>query len=301
MNISSQGGDWLKFSKKPTSCALASPSRKDAFQFRLPQTKFPRNANGEVVVSSITRASTDPFGLKNIPPLSLLEKWKNELSFFAKEAKGYYYLELGSQCFTMSNIQDMIKMHHARDLQKAVQVELNWFADPYLKPSNVHMYPAEDSIKTFQELLYTRPFDDLLPGYGITPNELAKLCGARWISSDHLLWMAETLNKEQSHTFCSVINPIIDVESLAARKLQPLQPNSLLFFVNVSSVAGRRVLATDVQRGCHWTLCQVNNVNKTIIYADTLGWQIPEGLMDKVNRFVTGVYSDDTGQLATNK
>ena len=105
--------------------------------------------------------------------------------------------------------------------------------------------------------------------------------------------MAETLNKEQSHTFCSVINPITDVESLAARKLQPLQPNSLLFFVNVSSVAGRRVLATDVQRGCHWTLCQVNNVNKTIVYADTLGWKIPEGLLDKVNRFVTGVYSDD--------
>ena len=130
MEISSQGGDWLQ--KKPTSCALASPSRKDAFQFRLPQNNFPRNANGEVVVSSTTRASTDPFDLKNIPPLSLLEKWKNELSFFAKEAKGYYYLELGPQCFTMSNIQDVIKTRHAGDLQKAVQVELNWFADPYL-------------------------------------------------------------------------------------------------------------------------------------------------------------------------
>ena len=116
MEISSQDGDWLQFSKKPTSCALASPSRKDAFQFRLPQNNFPRNASGEVVVSSTTRASTDPFDLKNIPPLSLLEKWKNELSFFAKEAKGYYDLELGSQCFTMSNIQDVIKTRHARDL-----------------------------------------------------------------------------------------------------------------------------------------------------------------------------------------
>ena len=215
MDIFSQDGDWLKSSKKPTSCALTSHSRKDAFLFKLPQTKFPRNASGEVVVSATTKTPTDPFALKYIPPLSLLEKWKNELSFFAKEAKGFYYLELGSQSFTMSGLQDMIKMHCARDVQRSVQVELNWFSEPYLKPSNV-MYPADDSIKAFQELLYMAPFDDLLPGFGMSPNEMAELCGNRWVSSDHLLWMAETLNKENPHTFCSVINPILDVEGLAA-------------------------------------------------------------------------------------
>ena len=40
----------------------------------------------------------------------------------------------------MSNLQDMIKMHYARDTQKAVEAELNRrivLAESYLKPANV--------------------------------------------------------------------------------------------------------------------------------------------------------------------
>ena len=71
----------------------------------------------------------------------------------------------------MSGLQDTIKMHRARDVQRSVQVELNWFSEPYLKPSNV-MYPADDSIKTVQVLLYMTSFDDLLPRFGMSTNEM---------------------------------------------------------------------------------------------------------------------------------
>ena len=135
-----QGGGWLKCSKQATSPALTSYSRRDAFEFKLPQTKCPRSSDDEVVVSDKPKSTTDPLGFKSIPLLSLLEKWKSELSFFQKEAKGYYYLQHGAFCFNMSNLQDMIKMHYARDTQKAVEAELNRrivLAESYLKPANV--------------------------------------------------------------------------------------------------------------------------------------------------------------------
>ena len=82
------------------------------------------------------------------------------------------------------------------------------------------MYPPESSIKKFQEILYLNPFDDIIPNYDMTPNEVASLCVTRWVLSDLLMWMAKTLNKEQSDFYCCVINSVNDVERLATRKLQ---------------------------------------------------------------------------------
>ena len=105
-------------------------------------------------VSDSPRITTNPFSLKTIPPFSLLTTWDKQLSFWQKEEKGYYYLQHGSQCFSISDIKDMLKVHYARDLQRAVQAELNWFSEPYIKPLTVQMYPPESSIKKFQEILY---------------------------------------------------------------------------------------------------------------------------------------------------
>ena len=37
-----------------------------------------------------------------------------------------------------------------------------------------------------------------------------------------------------------------------------------------------------------------NHDNKAIVYANTLGRQVPEGLLDKLNRFMNAVYKEDT-------
>ena len=141
------------------------------------------------------------------------------------------------------------------------------------------MYPPESSIKKFQEILYLNPFDDIIPNYDMTPNEVASLCVTRWVLSDLLMWMAKTLNKEQSDFYCCVINSVNDVERLATRKLQSKHLKGFFFFVNVSKSGGKTVLGTDVIRGAHWTICHVSEENKMIVYGDTLGWHLPEGLI----------------------
>lgn len=270
-------------------------TRRDAFEFKLPSTKCPRNGIGDVVVSDTPKITKDPFQLQYIPPSSLLETGINQLKFFQKERKGYYYVECASHRFSLSDLQDMQNMHRIRDLQRAVQEELAWFSGPYLKPKNVQKYPPDSTIKAFQELLYLKPFDDILPLYDMTPNEMAYVCRSSWLCSGHLCWAASTFNKDQSDSFCCFINGIRDVERLARRRLQAHQPKRLLFFVNVAINAGKCVLTTDSIRGCHWTLCQVDNEKNSIVYADTLGWKIPDGLLEKVRKFTDAVYQKDVG------
>ena len=288
-----QAGDWQKCSKQVTSSVLTTHTRREAFEFKLPPTKSPRNADGDFVVSDSPRITTNLFSLKTIPPFSLLTTWDKQLSFLQKEEKGYYFLQHGSQCFSISDIKDMLKVHYARDLQRAVQAELNWFSEPYIKPLTVQMYPPESSIKKFQEILYLNPFDYIIPNYDMTPNEVASLCVTRWVLSDLLMWMAKTLNKEQSDFYCCVINSVNDVERLATRKLQSKHLKGFFFFVNVSKSGGKTVLGADVIRGAHWTICHVSEENKMIVYGNTLGWHLPEGLLEKVNRFTTTVFKAD--------
>ena len=63
--------------------------------------------------------------------------------------------------------------------------------------------------------------------------------------------------------------------------------------MNVSKSGGKTVLGTDVTRGAHWTICHVSEENKLIVYGDTLGWHLPEELLEKVNRFTTTVFKAD--------
>jgi len=108
------------------------------------------------------------------------------------------------------------------------------------------------------------------------------------------MWMAATLNNEQSNTFCCALNAVNDVDRLAARKLKSHEPKNPVFFVNVCIGSGKVVLGTSTIRGNHWTLCQVHHDNKAVVYANTLGWHVPERPLDKVNRFTNAVYKEDT-------
>ena len=119
---------------------------------------------------------------------------------------------------------------------------------------------------------------------------MAKLCGKRGISSDHLMWMAATINKEQSNAFCWVLNTVNDIERLVERRLHSHKPSNLVFFVSVAISTGKTLLASDHHQRIHWTLCQVEHTNKSVVYADTLGWQVPK---EKVNRFINAVYRED--------
>ena len=128
------------------------------------------------MVSEKVTKTTDPIALNTIPSLSLLQQWNSHLSFFEKEAQGYYYLEHGSHRYSTANLQDMVKIDFARDVQKAVQAELNWFCTTLLETCQYGNVSTWYCNQRFQDLLYTRPFDEIHQEYQMTPDEMAKFC-----------------------------------------------------------------------------------------------------------------------------
>ena len=182
-------------------------------------------------------------------------------------------------------------------MKKAVEQELSWFAEKYTKPQLVVEHPCASSIAKFQELLHTNRNDEILQPCNMSPSELSRLCVDRWMSDDHMLWMTKILNGMHTDTYCVYLNGMINKDPRRLRRfsktIQPRPLKQLLFALNVGASHGKTFLGTDEQKGCHWTLCVVDLTMKRIIYGDSLGWPIPEGLVDKVKGYITAATKED--------
>ena len=197
----------------------------------------------------------------------------------------------------LQTIQTLLKIHSVKKIKKAVEQELPWFAEKYTKPQTVVEHPCASPLAKFQELLYTNRNDEISQPCNMSPSELSRLCVDRWMSDDRMLWMTKILNNLQTDTYCVYLNGMINKDPRKLRRFSktilPRPLNQLLFVLNVGASHGKTFLGTDEHIGCHWTLCVVDLNVKRIIYGDSLGWPIPEGLVDKVKGYITAATKED--------
>ena len=171
--------------------------------------------------------------------------------------------------------------------------ELAWLASTYQQPDTVIQLAPPAAIDRFQSLLYSHRYGEQLSNYGMDAEELSKLCCSRWLSSDHVRWVSEQLNKAQIKARCIYLNFISDVNSYGARQLAvlPTNPLRLVFGINVGrDNFGNVYLGSDAQPGQHWLMCFVDSSNKDIIYGDSLAWPAPMNLRMKVEQYLKAVY-----------
>ena len=91
----------------------------------------------------------------------------------------------------------------SEDIKRSVEQEVNWFGQSYGKPYSVHSHPSNKSIIEFQSLIHdSKPHRAEIPGYGMAPDELSRLCVTRHISHDHFMQMTEQFNAMQKNTCC---------------------------------------------------------------------------------------------------
>ena len=98
----------------------------------------------------------------------------------------------------------------------------------------------QESITHFQNLLYSSRIDAVLPDYDMPVDELSKLCCTRWLSSHHICWMTEMLNKAQGETYCVFMNYVGNVKRFVTQRIAPLQakPSKYLFILNAGRDRG---------------------------------------------------------------
>lgn len=96
------------------------------------------------------------------------------------------------------------------------------------------------------------------------------------------------MDHSPTHNYCLHLNEFRgDASSLKCFVNGSTKPDKFLFAVSVGrSSKGDTFTDSDVQRGCHWTMCLVDINSREIIYGDSLGWPNPHGLIDKVYSFI---------------
>ena len=223
---------------------------------------------------------------------SYLCEWKNDIEKYEKSNPGktaFVKCKLKKQvAYNMEAINDPIRIHKACNVGKEVQREFYWYAKIVDWPANVEEYPNNQSIMHFQNLLYSFHTDEVFVDYNMPPvGELSKLCCTRWLSSDHICWMMETLNKAQRETYCIYMNYIGNVERFVSRRIVPLQPkpSKYFLFIMLGMVTVQyiwEVIQNQGTTGQSATLIP----RKIIMYGDSIAWQRPEILLDKIAQFV---------------
>ena len=263
---------------------LGNLTRHQAFCLRYPSIIQPKE------ISLLQSKQQNQLQFDNeynpIPPRSYLCEWKNDIEKYQKSNPGktaFVKCKLKKQvAYNMEAINDLIRIH------KEVQRELDWYAEIVDWPANVEEYPNNQSITHFRSLLYSSRTDEVLADYDMPVGELSKLCCTRWLSSDHICWMTETLNKAQGETYSIYMNYVGNVERFVSRRIVPLQPkpSKYFFILNVGGDDGAVYLGSDSKPGNHWTVCYVDTDRKIIMYGDSIAWQRPEILLDKIAQFV---------------
>ena len=276
------------------SQTIKSFSRGDAFECHIPEIKKAQKLTH--VVNKGNLSITSPFELKFMPTKEALLKWKSHLDSIEKQSGQQSVVHSPFGVFSTESVDQMIRLHTARIIKKEVAEENTWLNGTIAEPDGLCKYPSAESVSAFKSLIHSPRYDEEIAGYGMSSEELSKICCNRWLSSDHILWVVEKLNTMQPSTLCVYLNYVSDVKRYVKRRVQSdqLRPVSLMFIMNVGkSPDGSVFLGSDEKPGNHWSTCYIDMEKRTATYADSLAYNVPTFLKEKIAEFYTAIYNDN--------
>lgn len=129
--------------------------------------------------------------------------------------------------------------------------------------------------------------DDMLPTYGLTPDELSCLAASGtlgWLSTDHVTWVLSQLNAMQQDTMLLPPNTIVNITNKMARKRKIFNFGTvkrLALPLNVGKEKARLSSVASTIQAIIGSLLYVVELRpfKRILYCDTLSWKPPSILL----------------------
>ncbi|XP_065648316.1 uncharacterized protein LOC136077923 [Hydra vulgaris] len=224
----------------------------------------------------------------SLPPKHQLMRWSTELSLRNNIASGIHYIECNLGKFLYESVQHLIALHRVQEIKLAVDQELTWFNSIKLVPKSIGIFPPQNLIEKFKEVLFRKPASTEISEYGMNPNTLAELCCTRWLSSDHMMQISSILNSIQSHSKVIYFNFIGNIEHYVSRLTSV--PSKLIFIINVGGNNEKTFSGTDFNPGSHWAFAVYNNIECSFYYGDSLGWSVPDDFLCKVKLLIRKLY-----------
>ena len=147
----------------------------------------------------------DPCSDDYIPTMSCLLRWQSEFKN-TSVAIGKLYFKLwftGEQCrCDLEAFLIVQKLHKAREIKQAVEKELTYLFSPHMKPVSLAKDIDYNALEKFIELIHNTPYLSKLSSFAL-PEELARLCGRRYLSDKHMSRVIQKLNSMQSYVLCN--------------------------------------------------------------------------------------------------
>lgn len=291
-----------------SSTQLASFTRFAAYECRVPKTRKPSR---EILKQyEQRRVTTSPCEHHFIPPQEILLGWKAELDQANRaDARCAFYIECEFGLYNVAIINAALQLHKAKEIRRAVTQELDWLSETCRKPISVDSVPSRVLLNNFRSKIHNSPYSRVLGAIGMTPEELAQLCGERYLSGDHMGWIAKTLNQQQNEMFCAYANSTINVDRTVSRYLEAKKRNlpnkiGLIFNVYKARAVNRGQEQWNVQitpqhgsLGTHFSMATIDIEKKEIVYGDSLGWSPPAQLIDEVKKFYVSIFKEEMPEM----
>ena len=163
-------------SKKLLPSDLSQLSRGLAYECSLP--KVDNWHADQVRCYPNQQEALNPYIVTSLPGKSQLQEWRRAID--KQDTTQWKYMETSKGRLDIDCLNQLTRFHTVRNIQAAVEEEIQWFARPFNKPETVVQHPTASSISGFQNFLYCKRYDEISKPYGLSSDELSKLCTERW-------------------------------------------------------------------------------------------------------------------------
>lgn len=284
---------------------LTSFTRLNAYECKVPKTKRP--AKETLRRYGVAQANTSPCDHFFIPPQDVLMSWKMQLQRAKDMAVGFYYIECEFGRYSIFTANGALQLHRAREIRKAVSQELDWLSESCRSPPNVSAVPSRVVLNTFRSKIHNHSYSAVLPEFGMTPEELSRLCCQRLLSGDHIRWVVKKLNTQQQEMFCVYPNSVLHFQGYVDRYLEthPL-PKRIGVIFNVQKIRsvknGIEIWETNVPSGfgnfgSHFSIAVFNIEENEVIYGDSLGWAPPKQLLPEIKKYYSALFKREMPEV----
>ena len=219
----------------------------------------------------------------------MLELWKSDLKRTNTIAAGKAYIECNLGQYDNRSVSIALQLHKAIAIAKAIEKEIDWFQLNRLVPRNISCAPDPIVLNAYKLYIHNNPNNSILQTFDMFPDELARLCGGRYLSSNHICYFPILLNTANSSsvTFYGNLTHNILQQVQRATANRDCTPSRQFFLLNIGKDSlGNVFIGNDRNHGCHFSMMWFDVNTNTLWYGDSLGWDIPNNMENHVLLFI---------------
>lgn len=198
--------------------------------------------------------------------------------------------------YSIGEVESCLRIHKVRDIQKSIEKEKLWFEKSKVFAVPTHLKRiSQQSIRAFQSVLLEGKDECAveIQNPALHTSDLATIVGSGWITLSVIDFFLCLLNKNTDDAFSITLSGLKDLQSDGNRLKETLKSWSekSISVINIIANVGinnftKKTYFANARAGLvgnHWACISVIAQKSVLLYCDSLAWDAPEDIFDKLN------------------